>query len=113
MNDTNEILKLTNLFMQLIDFKSKVNPKYSNNKRLDLGLCYLFESFRNHKDLISHVSMKYEPYEFHKAFRQYDIVTGFDSVFWQLLSGSDLFFKAYELYCSNKEFDEFLDDMDI
>lgn len=96
----NEIKKLDSIFIELINEETKVNRNYSIQRHSDLALCYLFEAFRNNEYLTIHLSTKESLYDFHKGFRQYDIVEGFDSVFWQLISASDIFPKAYDLYCN-------------
>lgn len=101
------IKELTDIFDEWILFKVKTDRNYKVRKHLDLALLYLLKNSSDNEELQYHVSVKMTPFEFHRAFRQVDIVDGLDSVFWQLLSGSDLFFKAYDLYCKGEKFDEF------
>lgn len=100
-----EFKKFLESFNRMIHFKKVTERKYSCH--LDLALLYLFQNNANHKDLLELFSLKLSGHDFHKAFRQTDVVIGLDSVFWQLMSGSDLFFSAYELYLKCDEFDEF------
>lgn len=108
MGNIEDFNLLINNFDEMIMFKSKTDMSYSNSFRLDLGLLALLNIHKSNNDLIEHISLKLSAYDFHKGFRQYDIIEPLDNVVWQLLSGSDLFFKAYDLYCKGVKFDEFI-----
>lgn len=108
----NEILEFTKLYMEFIEFKEKIKPKYTLYQRgVDLSLCYLFENFKDNEDLQEHLKQKFSIFEFHKGFRIYPIVENFDAIFWQLISSSEMFYVVYEHYIEGKSFNEFTDEI--